>query len=139
MLNKATLIGNLGNDPEIKTLPSGDRVCNFSLATSETWKDKSTGEKKEKTEWHNIVVFNQSLVKIIQSYVKKGDKLYIEGQIETRKWMDQSGNNRYTTEIVMREYGSVLKMLSSPKQETHTPPSPAVDMPSSDLDDEIPF
>ena len=103
-LNKVTLIGNLGKDPEIRTTNDGRELANFSLATSESWKDKVTGEKKDKTEWHRVVVFNEGLVRVIKSYVKKGSKLYIEGQLQTRKWVDNENQERYTTEIVLQNY-----------------------------------
>ena len=110
-LNKVTLIGNLGKDPEIRSLgSSGDRVASFSLATSETWKDKATGERKEATEWHNVSVYNQNLVKVIEGYVKKGSKLYIEGQLKTRKWKDKDDNDRYTTDIDVRMNGVMLML-----------------------------
>ena len=112
-VNKVTLIGNLGSDPEVRTMQSGDEVVQLSLATSERWKDKTTGERKEKSQWHRIVVFNQAIVKVAKSYLKKGSKVYIEGQLETRKWTDQSGNDKYTTEIVLRPYRGELTMLDS--------------------------
>ncbi len=112
-LNKVMLIGNLGSDPEIKSLPSGGRVANLSLATSESWKDKTTGEKKEKTEWHRISVFREQLVALLEAYAKKGSKLYIEGQLETRKWQDQAGQERQTTEIVLRPYTGEIALLDS--------------------------
>lgn len=111
MLNKVTLIGNAGSDPEIRTMQSGDRVANISLATSERWKDKSTGEKKEKTEWHRVVIFSKALVDLAENYIRKGSKLYIEGQIETRQW-DKDGEKRYSTEIVLRPYKSEIVLLS---------------------------
>ena len=112
-VNKVTLIGNLGSDPEVRTMQSGDEVVQLSLATSERWKDKTTGERKEKSQWHRIVVFNQAIVRVAKSYLKKGSKVYIEGQLETRKWTDQSGNDKYTTEIVLRPYRGELTMLDS--------------------------
>ena len=112
-INKVILIGNLGKDPEIRTTQDGREIANFSLATSESWKDKMTGERKDKTEWHNIVVFNDGLVKVIKSYVKKGSKLYIEGKLTTRKWQDQQGQDRYTTEIVLQGFNSTLVLLDS--------------------------
>jgi single-strand DNA-binding protein len=111
-VSKTILIGNLGQDPEIRTMQSGDEVCNLSIATSERWKDKSTGEQKEKTEWHRVVVFNQGLVKVCKNYLKKGSKVYIEGQNETRSW-EQNGEKKYTTEIVLRPFRSELTMLDS--------------------------
>jgi len=110
-LNKVMLIGNLGSDPEIRAFPSGGRVASFSLATSESWKDKATGEKKEKTEWHRISVFSEPLVALCERYVKKGSKLYLEGRLETRKWQDQAGQERQTTEIVLRPYAGEITLL----------------------------
>ena len=148
-LNKVLLIGRLGADPEIKQMVNGKNVARLSLATSNTWKDKNTGEKKEKTEWHRIVIFNEGLVNVVQQYVKKGAQVYIEGQLTTRKWKDEkSGLDRYSTEIILQGFNSSFKILSSknnqvenlqdssaqksslPKEENITP---------NDLDDEIPF
>ncbi len=111
-VNKVILIGNLGKDPEIRTFGNGGKVANFSIATSETWKDKQ-GQRQEKTEWHNIAVFNEGLVGVIERYVKKGSKLYIEGKLQTRKWQDRDGNDKYTTEVVLQGYNGVLTMLDS--------------------------
>lgn len=113
MLNKVILIGNVGKDPEIRALQSSDRVASFSLATSESWKDKATGERKSKTEWHRVSCFNQGLVGVIENYVKKGSKIYIEGQIETRKWADKDGVEKYSTEIILRPFKSELVLLDS--------------------------
>ncbi|WP_455480282.1 single-stranded DNA-binding protein [Bartonella sp. B12(2025)] len=110
-LNKVILIGNLGADPEIRRLNSGDQVANLRIATSESWRDRNTNERKERTEWHNIVIFNENLVKIVEQYLKKGSKIYIEGQLQTRKWQDQNGNDRYTTEVVLQKYRGELQML----------------------------
>jgi single-strand DNA-binding protein len=110
-VNKVILIGNLGRDPEIKQMPSGGSIANLSIATSETWRDKSSGERKEKTEWHRVVVFNEGLVRVIEQYLKKGAKVYLEGQLETRKWTDKDGNDKYSTEVVLRNFNSVLTML----------------------------
>jgi len=110
-LNKVMLIGNVGNDPDIKSMPSGDKVANFSVATSESWKDKATGEKKEKTEWHRIVVFNRGLVGVIENYVKKGSKIYIAGKLQTRKWKDKDGVEKYSTEIVLSGFDGELVLL----------------------------
>ncbi len=144
-LNKVTLIGNLGKDPEIRTTTDGREIANFSIATSESWKDKSTGEKKEKTEWHNIAVFSEGLVRVIKSYVKKGSKVYIEGQLQTRKWTDKDNNERYTTEIVLQSYNSSLILLdfksedsSSNYNEDNNKPAPVV-FRNELADDEIPF
>jgi single-strand DNA-binding protein len=105
------IIGNLGQDPEVRDFANGGKVCNLRIATSENWKDRNTGERKEKTEWHTVAIFSEGLVNVCQSYLKKGSKVYIEGQLETRKWQDQSGNDRYTTEVVLRPYRSELVML----------------------------
>ena len=112
-VNKVILIGNLGKDPEVRRLNSGDQVVSFSIATSETWRDKASGERKERTEWHNIVIFNENLGKIVEQYCKKGSKVYIEGQLQTRKWQDQSGADRYTTEIVLQRFRGELQLLDS--------------------------
>lgn len=113
MHNRVQLIGNVGKDPEIRSFQSGDRVASFSVATSERWKDKQTGERKEKTEWHNVSVFSEGLIKVIESYVKKGTKLYLSGKLETRKWQDQSGNDRYSTEVVLRGFNAEMVLLDS--------------------------
>jgi single-strand DNA-binding protein len=110
-VNKVILVGNLGADPEIRSLGSGDRVANLRIATSETWRDRNSGERREKTEWHTVVVFNEGLCKVVEQYVKKGAKLYIEGQLQTRKWQDQQGQDRYSTEVVLQGFGSTLTML----------------------------
>jgi single-strand DNA-binding protein len=112
MLNKVLIIGNLAQDPDIRQTSDGRELANFSLATSEKWKDKNTGESKDKTEWHRIVVFNQGLVNLVKNYVKKGTKLYIEGQLQTRKWTDNNGVDKYTTEIVLQNYNSNLKIIN---------------------------
>lgn len=112
-LNKVCLLGNLGKDPEIRSMQSGARVANFSVATSESWKDKNTGEKREQTEWHRVVCFNDNLSKIIEQYLRKGSKVYIEGALKTRKWTDKDGVERYTTEIVLQAFNGTLLMLSS--------------------------
>ena len=110
-VNKVILIGNLGRDPEIKQLPSGSSLANLSIATSETWRDKASGERKEKTEWHRVVVFNEGLVRIVEQFLKKGSKVYIEGALETRKWQDKDGNDKYSTEVVLRNFNASLTML----------------------------
>jgi single-strand DNA-binding protein len=110
-VNKVILVGNLGRDPEIRSFQNGGRVASFSIATSENWKDKSSGEKKERTEWHRISVLNDKLVEVVERYVKKGSKLYIEGQLETRKWTDKDGQEKYTTEVVLRPFRGELTML----------------------------
>jgi single-strand DNA-binding protein len=110
-LNKVMLIGNLGKDPEVRSFQNGGKVCSFSIATSENWKDKNTGERREKTDWHNISIFNENLVRISEQYLKKGSKVYIEGSLQTRKWQDQSGNDRYTTEVVLQNFNGTLVLL----------------------------
>ena len=110
-VNKVILVGNLGADPDVRTMQSGGRVCNLSLATSESWKDKNSGERQERTQWHRVVVFNDNIVGVCEKFLKKGSKIYIEGQIETRKWTDNSGVEKYTTEVVLRPYRGELTML----------------------------
>lgn len=110
-LNKVQLIGNLGADPEIRSFQNGGKVANLRIATSESWKDRTTGERKEKTEWHTVAVHGEGLVGIIERYVKKGSKVYVEGSLQTRKWQDQSGNDRYSTEIVLRPFGGTLLLI----------------------------
>jgi single-strand DNA-binding protein len=148
-LNKVLLIGRLGADPEIKQMTNGKSVARLSLATSNTWKDKNTGEKKEKTEWHRVVIFNEGLVNVVQQYVKKGAQVYIEGQLTTRKWKDEkSGLDRYSTEVVLQGFNSSFKILSSKNIQTETIKENNTEKsslpndestPSNDLDDEIPF
>jgi single-strand DNA-binding protein len=110
-VNKVILIGNLGRDPEVRSFQNGGKVCNLRIATSETWKDKNTGERREKTEWHSVAVFQEGLVRIAEQYLRKGSKVYIEGQLQTRKWQDQSGQDKYSTEVVLQGYGGTLTML----------------------------
>jgi single-strand DNA-binding protein len=110
-VNKVILIGNLGADPEVKSFQNGGKVCNLRIATSENWKDRNTGERKERTEWHTVAIFSEGLVGVAERYLRKGSKVYIEGQLRTRKWQDQSGNDRYSTEVVLQGLGSVLTML----------------------------
>ncbi|MBI1264147.1 MAG: single-stranded DNA-binding protein [Alphaproteobacteria bacterium] len=110
-VNKVILVGNLGADPEVRRLNSGDPVVNLRIATSEQWRDKSTGERREKTEWHNVVIFNDNLAKVAENYLKKGAKVYVEGQLQTRKWQDRDGNDRYTTEVVLQKFRGELTML----------------------------
>ncbi len=112
-INKVILVGNLGKDPEIRSLGSGDRVANLTLATSEQWRDKASGERKEKTEWHRIVIFNENLVKVAENYLKKGSKVYIEGSLQTRKWTDQSGQEKYSTEVVLQKFRGELVLLDA--------------------------
>ena len=147
-LNKVQLIGRLGADPDIKQMVNGKSVARLSLATSQTWKDRNSGEKKEKTEWHRIVVFNEGLVNVVQQYLKKGAQVYIEGQLSTRKWKDeQTGQDKYSTEIVLQGYNSTLTMLggSNSNNTTILPSNKNDDFDqtnqknNSDLDDEIPF
>ncbi len=148
-LNKVQLIGRLGADPEIKQMVNGKNVARLSVATSQSWKDKSTGERKEKTEWHRVVIFNEGLVNIVQQYLKKGANVYLEGQLSTRKWKDEkSGQDKYSTEIVLQGYNSSLTMLGGKNQSNNSNqtsesksslPNDEMSQVSSDLDDEIPF
>ena len=110
-VNKVILIGNLGRDPEVRSFQNGGKVCNLRIATSENWKDRNTGERREKTEWHSVAIFQEGLVRIAEQYLRKGSKVYIEGQLQTRKWQDQSGADRYSTEVVLQGYGGTLTML----------------------------
>ena len=144
-LNKVLLIGRLGADPEIKQMVNGKNVARLSLATSQSWKDKNTGEKKQKTEWHRIVIFNEGLVNVVQQYLKKGSQVYIEGQLSTRKWRDEkSGIDKYSTEVVIQGYNSSLTMLGGKtvtennNQNISSLPNDEVSSSSNDLDDEIP-
>jgi len=162
-VNKVIIIGNLGQDPEVRNFPSGGKVCNFSVATSENWKDKNTGERRERTEWHRVSITSEPLVRVAEQYLRKGSKVYLEGQLETRKWQDQSGQDKYTTEVVLRPYRSELTMLDSRSENSQgggyiADPSggqgasgymadqsgpqgsgASAPNPSADLDDEIPF
>ena len=146
-LNKVQLIGRLGADPEIKQMVNGKSVARLSIATSQSWKDKNSGEKKEKTEWHRVVIFNEGLVNIVQQYLKKGANVYLEGQLSTRKWRDEkSGQDKYSTEIVLQGYNSSLTMLGGKSSSNTNETSQASSLPNdqmsqdnSDLDDEIPF
>ena len=145
-LNKVLLIGRLGADPEVKQMVNGKSVARLSLATSQSWKDKNTGEKKEKTEWHRVVVFNEGLVNVVQQYLKKGAQVYVEGQLSTRKWKDeQSGQDKYSTEILIQGYNSSLTMLggnnqnNTPSQETKQNFEDGSVANQNDLDDDIPF
>lgn len=110
-VNKVILIGNLGRDPEVRTFQNGGKVCNLRIATSENWKDKSTGERRERTEWHSVAIFQEGLVRIAEQYLRKGSKVYVEGKLQTRKWQDQSGADRYSTEVVLQGFDGVLTML----------------------------
>lgn len=148
-VNKVILIGNLGRDPEIRSLQDGSRVANLSLATSESWRDKSSGERRERTEWHRVVIFNDRLVDVVERFLRKGSKIYVEGQLQTRKWTDQQGQDRYTTEIVLQRFRGELTMLDSRGdaggggfggpggEDSGGPPPPASG--GADLDDDIPF
>ena len=156
-VNKVILVGNLGKDPEIRTLGSGDKVANLRIATSESWRDRSSGERKEKTEWHQVVIFNENLVKVAESYLKKGAKVYVEGALQTRKWTDQQGVEKYSTEIVLQKFRGELTMLDGRSQgegageessygggggfQTSRPAQSSGPRESfaADLDDEIPF
>ena len=144
-LNKVLLIGRLGADPEIKQMVNGKSVARLSLATSQSWKDKNTGEKKEKTEWHRIVVFNEGLVNVVQQYLKKGAQVYIEGQLSTRKWKDeQSGQDKYSTEILIQGYNSSLTMLNGKSNSDQSnnikqKNNEDISQEASELDDDIPF
>jgi len=117
-VNKVILVGNLGRDPEVRTFQNGGKVCNLRIATSENWKDKTTGERRERTEWHSVAIFSEPLARVAEQYLRKGSKVYIEGQLETRKWQDQSGQDRYSTEVVLRPYRSELTLLDSRSDST---------------------
>jgi single-strand DNA-binding protein len=149
-LNKVQLIGRLGADPDIKQMVNGKSVARLSVATSQSWKDKSSGERKEKTEWHRVVIFNEGLVNVVQQYLKKGANIYVEGQLSTRKWKDESsGQDKYSTEIVLQGYNSSLTMLEGKNAKSDTSnlvtenksslPNDNLNQENSDLDDEIPF
>lgn len=145
-VNKVILVGSLGRDPEIKSTQNGVKIANFSLATSESWKDKATGERKEKTEWHKIVVFNENLVNVVENYLKKGALVYVEGQLQTRKWQDKDGADRYSTEIVLQAFNGTITMLGGKKDgEGDGKPITTTDERqgsvsyAADLDSEIPF
>lgn len=145
-INKVILVGNLGQEPEIRTTSDGREIATFSLATSESWKDKNSGEKREKTEWHRVVIFSQGLVGIVKNYVKKGSKLYLEGALSTRKWTDKDGIEKYTTEVVLQNYNSTLQILDSrngSSGDSYSAPSSSSgssnNIPVEENDDEIPF
>jgi single-strand DNA-binding protein len=142
-VNKVIILGHLGADPEVRTFQNGGKVCNLRVATSETWKDKSTGERQEKTTWHTVAIFAEHLAGIAERYLSKGSKVYIEGQLETRKWSDQSGNDRYSTEIVLRPYRGELVLLDKRDASQQSPQPPAQSggygAPSGPMDDEVPF
>ena len=157
-VNKVILVGNVGKDPEVRNAQDGSKIVNFSLATSETWNDRASGERKERTEWHRVVVFNDRIADVVEKYVRKGSKLYVEGALQTRKWTDQSGAEKYTTEVVLQGFGSQLTMLdgrgegegasgggfSSPRSAESRPsegrrPASAPAFQSGGMDDDIPF
>jgi single-strand DNA-binding protein len=157
-LNKVMLIGNLGADPEVRTFQNGNKVCNLRVATSENWKDKNTGERREKTEWHTVAVFSEGLVRVCEQYLKKGSKVFLEGSLQTRKWQDQSGADRYSTEVVLQNFGGTLTMLDSRNSSNeefsdssnsgpyksddnggNKPTDNDYAQTSNDIDDEIPF
>ena len=149
-VNKVFIMGNLGKDPEIRNFPNGGRVCNFSVATSESWRDKNSGEKQERTQWHNISILSEPLVNIAERFLKKGSKVYLEGQLETRKWQDNSGSDRYSTEIVLRPYKGEITLIDN-KADSNLSNEPinnsqmdeiqenSVSPNVDDFDDEIPF
>lgn len=142
-LNKVQIIGHLGRDPEVRSFPSGGKVCNLRIATSETWKDKSTGGRKERSEWHSVAIMSEPLVRVAEQYLRKGSKVYIEGALQTRKWQDQSGQDRYSTEIVLRPFGSTLIMLdgkgSGVRDDTQDCDSGGGSSSGGYDDDDIPF
>ena len=154
-VNKVILVGNLGKDPEIRSMQSGGRVCNLSVATSESWNDKQSGERKEKTEWHRVVIFDEKLVEVCEKYLRKGRKVFVEGQLQTRKWQDQSGADKYSTEVVLQRFRGELQILDSNRGEgggagAGTGDEPGAGAPAGggapraarkggDLDDDIPF
>ena len=154
-VNKVILVGNLGADPEVRTLPSGNKVVNLSVATSDSWRDKNSGERKEKTEWHRVVIFSEGLARVAEQYLRKGSKVYLEGQLQTRKWQDQSGQDKYSTEVVLQGFNSNLTMLdgrgenggdsagfSGPpttRSEGRRPSPSAPAFESGGMDDDIPF
>lgn len=154
-VNKVILVGNLGNDPDVRYTQDNRPIVNLSVATSDSWRDKNTGERKEKTEWHRVVIFSEGLAKVAQQYLKKGSKVYIEGQLQTRKWQDQNGQDKYTTEVVLQGFNSTLTMLDgrsagadnsfgtpagqSAMGPSSAPPSGGQNFNQGDMDDEIPF
>lgn len=141
-LNRVTLIGNLGKDPEIRSTQDGREIANLTLATSESWKDKNSGERKEKTEWHRVVIFNEGLVSVVKTYLKKGSKVYLEGALQTRKWTDKDGNEKYSTEVVLQGFGGTIIMLDGKERKDYTEADKPEEKPAPyvvDLDQEIPF
>jgi single-strand DNA-binding protein len=145
-VNKVTLLGNVGKDPEVRHTQDGKPIVNLSIATSESWRDKASGERKEKTEWHRVVIFNEGLAKVAEAYLKKGSSVYLEGQLQTRKWTDKDGVEKYSTEIVLQQYGGALVLLGG-KDGAASKPDPAAEFkqeakrvfPDARLDDEVPF
>ncbi|MFZ4540922.1 MAG: single-stranded DNA-binding protein [Rickettsiales bacterium] len=153
-INKVILVGNLGKDPEVRAMQNGSEICNLTIATSESWKDKSTGERKEKTEWHRVVIFNEGLVRVAKEYLKKGSKVYVEGQLQTRKWTNKEGQDQYSTEVVLQNFNGNLTMLDGPRDrqsagESYSQSGNAsyggssapqrARVAEAELDDEIPF
>lgn len=142
-VNKVILLGNLGADPEVKSFANGGKICNLRIATSESWKDKQTGERKERTEWHSVVIANEGLVGVAERFLRKGSKVYLEGKLQTRKWQDQSGNDRYSTEVVLSGPNAVLTMLDGKQEgQSRGEAKKGYDEPQGgydDLEDEIPF
>ena len=136
-INKVIVLGNLGKDPEVRSFSDGSKVCNFSVATSESWKDKATGERKEKTEWHNISIFGP-LADIAEKFLRKGSKVYLEGKLETRKWQDQSGNDRYSTDVVLKGFGGKMEMFDSKPSGGGAKQADDWGGGAADLDDEVP-
>lgn len=136
-INKVIIVGNLGADPEVRTFSNGGKVCNLRIATSESWKDRNTGERKEKTEWHSVAIFSEGLAGVAEKYLRKGSKVYIEGKLQTRKWQDQSGNDRYSTEIVLQGFDGKLEMLDGKSQSNEGAAGNDWAKPA-ELDDEIP-
>jgi single-strand DNA-binding protein len=143
-INKVILVGNLGRDPEIRQTQDGREIAHLSIATSDTWRDKNTGERKEKTEWHRVVIFSDGLINVVKNYLHKGSKVYVEGSLQTRKWTDQSGQEKYTTEVVLQGFGGTLTMLDSKggggyESQPARKPAMAGGPAAPDLDDDIPF
>ncbi len=138
-VNKVILVGNLGQDPEVRTLPSGGKVVNLSVATSDSWKDKNTGERKERSEWHRVVIFSEGLTRVAEQYLRKGSKVYLEGSLQTRKWQDSSGADKYSTEIVLQGFNANLTMLDGPNDNRSAKPAGQKDSPFPDDDQTIPF
>ena len=150
-VNKVILIGNLGQDPEVRSFQNGGKIANLRIATSETWKDRNTGERRERTEWHTVAIYSEPLVRVAEQFLRKGSKVYIEGQLETRKWQDQSGQERYTTEVLVDSFTCVMQMLGGngggkqqgasgqPRPTQQPAQSPAYTEPPIDYDDDLPF